>query len=854
MEIQKLHINNEIEYSVRASQGAIQYGTGAMVDFKDQTLMTAAPSRWRSQIREVHDKRLQERLHVSFFGVPQNRIDSVTGELNGLSYVRFPEWYFCPSCGGFKTLADWKKKFDENPNKTEFEQKDTHMLKYIRCYDKEKNCHKRPLVASRFIVTCCDGHIDNFPWDAYLHFSNGEMPHLNPEFRIDMGSRSDSLEGIRIICETCHKSVTMSKILDPRTLESLISEVSDKFGKDIAKKYFGCTGRHPWKVEPQFTKQGCNKPIKVVIRGSSSVYFPVSVSSIVIPFYGDKTEALIKDNNLFANFETKIKELQYFNPTDDEMETLYNKKREELITIGLPESQLTPSIIMNAVEKDIENKNIEIKATCEKIIKQYAKIISDSISKIDESQVLGILSKYVEELNSTKKTSYSSIDNDFKYKESEFKALNGEEKKFGISDGFERQQKPIHEYDTSLMPAVKSISLIKSLREVQALIGFSRQFPISFTDELYENTESSFKKDVPKLVKINEGQPWFPGYEIKGEGVFIELDAEKISEWEQQTIIKNRTSILNRNYVRSFTGKSRPDRHIKPGFILVHTLAHLLLIQMSFDCGYNVASLKERIYYGTNSDGKKRAGILIYTSSGDSEGSLGGLVRLGQPDIFPKIYQNAINKARSCSNDPVCNCSSGQGKESLNLSACHSCVLLPETCCEEFNIFLDRGMLIGTFEDNGDFGFFDSQYALCRKNDDNTSSESNKQVEQSSQEKEAYLVKFQHGTGLGSYSYEEIYTDEIDVESEEDKLFFSEVFKVINSNGDEYLGTEKPQIECSLFVGKDVYKDVIIWPNSGIAYFKSDIADKIDKANLNNNKFVCINSSYNVNALLEMIK
>jgi hypothetical protein len=101
------------------------------------------------------------------------------------------------------------------------------------------------------------------------------------------------------------------------------------------------------------------------------------------------------------------------------------------------------------------------------------------------------------------------------------------------------------------------------------------------------------------------------------------------------------------------------------------------------------------------------AGIFIYTASGDSEGTLGGLVRQGRPDTFPRIFAKALRKAVTCSNDPVCIMSKGQGRDSLNLAACHACSLLPETCCEERNSFLDRGLIVGTF-DNKKIGFWNS--------------------------------------------------------------------------------------------------------------------------------------------------
>ena len=100
-------------------------------------------------------------------------------------------------------------------------------------------------------------------------------------------------------------------------------------------------------------------------------------------------------------------------------------------------------------------------------------------------------------------------------------------------------------------------------------------------------------------------------------------------------------------------------------------------------------------------------GLLIYTAAGDSEGTMGGLVRMARPDILPGILKMAVSNARWCSTDPVCMDSGdkGQGPNSCNLAACHGCALVPETSCEEFNRFLDRGLVVGTF-DNPDLGFF----------------------------------------------------------------------------------------------------------------------------------------------------
>jgi hypothetical protein len=90
------------------------------------------------------------------------------------------------------------------------------------------------------------------------------------------------------------------------------------------------------------------------------------------------------------------------------------------------------------------------------------------------------------------------------------------------------------------------------------------------------------------------------------------------------------------------------------------------------------------------------AGLLLYTATSDSAGSLGGIVAQGEPDRLAHTLQAALARTAWCSNDPLCMESEAAGVDNVNLAACHACVLLPETSCETNNSFLDRAMLIGT--------------------------------------------------------------------------------------------------------------------------------------------------------------
>ena len=123
----------------------------------------------------------------------------------------------------------------------------------------------------------------------------------------------------------------------------------------------------------------------------------------------------------------------------------------------------------------------------------------------------------------------------------------------------------------------------------------------------------------------------------------------------------------------------------------------MLIKELSFNCGYPTASIRERIYYG-EAEGENMCGMLIYTTGGDAEGTLGGLVRQGYSDCLPNIIKKALDRAKFCANDPVCSNSGGQGIEALNYAACHTCVLLPETCCEFANVLLDRTVVVGNMD------------------------------------------------------------------------------------------------------------------------------------------------------------
>ena len=210
----------------------------------------------------------------------------------------------------------------------------------------------------------------------------------------------------------------------------------------------------------------------------------------------------------------------------------------------------------------------------------------------------------------------------------------------------------------------------------------------------FERSASDYETIDPKVTQSPDfsGQlDWLPAIELFGEGVFFSLDCEKLEEWESNSNIRRRAQEIEKRYDESTV--SLPEGVAPtPRFIMLHTLAHILIREFESSAGYPAASLQERIYSSTTGG---MAGILIYTAVPDIAGSLGGIVELANPDKFIRLLDAAMRQAEWCSLDPVCGEMEGQGPAWLNRAACHGCALVPDTSCSYNNVFLDRVFIKG---------------------------------------------------------------------------------------------------------------------------------------------------------------
>lgn len=243
---------------------------------------------------------------------------------------------------------------------------------------------------------------------------------------------------------------------------------------------------------------------------------------------------------------------------------------------------------------------------------------------------------------------------------------------------------------------------VTRLREVRALRSFTRIRPPA---DWRESGESHFAK-----ITLHE-RNWLPATEVRGEGVFLALNEQQLRHWsESNERLLQRAREVHEAYVHEYRERfgqnAQPPRAITPRLLLVHSFSHALVRQLSLECGYSTASLRERLYVDDRPQ-RSMAGVLIYTATPDSDGTLGGLSRQGRAGRIVPLVESAIRTMEWCSSDPLCIDGIQSTVDSLNRSACHACLLAPETSCEEFNRLLDRATLVG-FPDDRNAGYFSS--------------------------------------------------------------------------------------------------------------------------------------------------
>ena len=558
-----------IKGSVRSSQLVDTYGVGAMVAAENESFIVAGMEDWdRNDDFEFHEPRLEKLLGVQAFMRPPT-----TGDSNSMDVPvrRFPKYHSCPSCHRLNSLAFFRAPFGA-----------------CRC----TFCQDEPaLIPARFVVACENGHLDDFPYYAWVHHDH---PHDNSKAKLSLETRGESA-GLRDVVINCSCGASRS--------------MEGAFGRRALQGTKRCSGVRPWLAKDE--SENCDSTPVTLQRGASNVWFASTISAISIPPWSDSAFKLLN--------------------------------RHWRVLRVVPETALAETIQALEITDTEHSVDVLLAAARYRLAQERGEVDVEDV----KGQEYEALMRGAPDLP-----------------DSQFVCVTAN------NPGYE---------SSAWIPLIKQVT---RLREVRVLQGFSRLFP----PEGSPDDEGNRTGNIVRLPGRERG--WLPAIEVIGEGVFLELSSNRLSEWENRPDVQARVKRLADQYAMKPTRD--PNVKVSPRFVLLHSLSHALIDQWALESGYSAAALTERLYVDND-----RAGVLIYTATSDSSGSLGGVVAMSDDGRLDASLREAVNRASWCSADPLCIESATQGADALNLAACHACQLLPETSCEQRNQLLDRALLVG---------------------------------------------------------------------------------------------------------------------------------------------------------------
>ncbi|MBO1142355.1 DUF1998 domain-containing protein [Enterococcus avium] len=637
--------NNRLpDFDVRKTQLLTPFGIGALMDINNQSVIIADSEFWdeRGTKDIVSDSRLQKVLNASgFISPPIPKYNDYVQPYEKIAVKRFPKWYFSPSSRKLQTFSDWENEMLEQKNDK------VRFRFYRQPFSIRADGHFEDLSPVRLFCACDHGHLQDFPWSEWAHQGTDISKDVASKHHLRLSSmgKSTSIGELIVRCDECKTSRSLNGIFNKNSLSKRFEKIGVK-----------CNGTHIWKNQEGVVKS-CDRPLQVLLRSQSNIYYPAIRSSVNIP---SDSIPLIQD----------IKSHQQFNRIQEKLKQYKGKEKREEFNKGRCKGWMEDiaddlSVNVRQIEKELRN---------------YFFNYSDDNSPETDQSIM-------------------------EYRWEEFLLLSGR-KEYSEQRNIDFNIKTIARERFSGYPfshLISGITLVNSLEVVSALTGFTRINTFDSEAMLLEDDERESKKDEDiKFVSLKRTDGKYIAIKNKGEGIFIELSRSEIDKWLlriKETMVERK--ILSRVEHLAYKDQSQ---YVKPAYFLLHTLSHLLIKELTNSSGYSSSSLKERIYFSED-QGIEMTGILIYTSSSDMGGTLGGLVKQGLAENLFSTLTKAIEEARWCSFDPTCIDSSGQGKNSLNVAACHACTLISETSCENQNIFLDRSVIIGTLR-NPELGYF----------------------------------------------------------------------------------------------------------------------------------------------------
>ena len=505
----------------------------------------------------------------------------------------------------------------------------------------ETKCKHSPLIHARFITMCDRGHLSEFPWERWAH---KESEHKN--------TKSGHCGNPKLFFKSkgndpgiSDYSVYCKNCKSRSHVANALSTPPSSGLLSLVTDNFKvkCEGRRPWLDRTFEDVQDCNNMPYGVQTRATNIFFPVISSAIFVSKWVNEAQRIIRQHS----------------------DTIADNLEAGFTPLDLAEKMIFFKRLTNSEPKKWSHQKLVIE------IERWSNARTKKYQKQTEHEV--------------KEDEYADLESTDEYDDEEF-AIS----KVDLCDPLEH---------------VSKLKKVSRLTEIKILRTFTRgQAPDPFSkDKKNQNYCDLVPK--PKTEEEKKWWNWLPGVENRGEGIFFTLNEEKLQKFDNDQNVLIRFKPIKISFKEWAEERGwEVEEEFKPRYVLLHTLAHLLIRELSASAGYGAASIRERIYHSNTTNG-----ILLFTASASSDGSLGGLVRHGEPGHFTSLLKKTIVSSRRCSRDPLCMEDDPAAKSEakmqpitrINGSACYACALLPETSCENSNRLLDRQFVI-----NPSFGFF----------------------------------------------------------------------------------------------------------------------------------------------------
>lgn len=632
----------------RPSSLLYTYGPGAIMDLPHFTVMPLGLDSWdaiwrrRDGIPTVNAPRLLEVVRMMlghqvaelrpFPHQPNLTSFSREGSDLGVPARVFPQWMRCTGCDrlGPISIFSYNNTNPYRPDEAQFFHQDCRGRR-----GRNKGKKKQPVVTARYLLACADGHLDEFPYDWWVH-GGGSCPAAPDAPVLTMDDRTSGRGASAIIgCSSCDARRPMN-------------EAQGQAGR---AKLPRCRGRLPHL--DGFATGGCVREARLMLVGASNLWFPALQSIVDMPRFDPAEQLRDRADLIKAALGDK---LQKYGTQLDVLRDLLEAKVD---VTEIDDDELARTVAVALAPEESDEDREQRRADWEPIdllVPEWRYLLKDP----------------------------------------------ARERHQDLRSGLTLSPRAV---DESMPDGVSRVLAVDRLRKVNSIIGFTR------IDELDRINDVS-----SRLVPLTSVRPtWALATEDRGEGIFLQLDESAVASWEAKVLRSSLWDAHRASHIRNFERRfsetaevADPESRLKPPrYWLLHTFAHILIRQVAMHSGYGAASLSERIYaWPDGGDARPpAAGLLLCTTASDSDGTLGGLVRLSKPELLAGIVRDALHQASRCSSDPVCARRTPVDPEDfLHGAACHCCVMASETSCERANRFLDRRFLLNVGGES--LGFF----------------------------------------------------------------------------------------------------------------------------------------------------